>query len=376
MTLISTRIFLVAAALFIAPAFAKPSSFALTVEQIQAIDAEATKAMKAQNVPGLALAVIKDGQPLLTKTWGSANLEHAAAVTPQTVFKLASISKHMIAAGVMVLVQDGKLALDDPVSKHLPGAPARWKAVTLRHLMNHSAGIVREGSAFNPYQPATDREVVVSAFDAPLVFPTGTKTQYCNVCYFALAEIISTTSGKAWPDFMRERVFMPAGMLATRTTTTRDLVPLRAAGYEPTKSTLAPAEDYIAVRPSGAFIATLNDMVAWEAFLRSGKVLTLKTVEEMSAPSTLNDGSIAPFGNDGKSSYGLGFQVSTLDHHRRIHHGGALPGFRTHFARYPDVGIAIVVLANGALQAARVEEAIARLVLPAKLLAKLPAQTP
>lgn len=347
----------------IAPVFAKPPA-PLTAEQLQGIDTEVSKAMKAQSVPGLAVAVVRNGVPVLVKTWGSANLEHQVAVTPRTVFKLASISKHMIAAGVMLLVQDGKLALDDPVSKHLKGTPASWSGITLRHLMNHSAGLLREGPAFDAYHPKTDREVVASAYDKPLEFPVGTRTQYCNVCYFALAEIITLTSGKPWPDFMRERLFVPAAMTTTRTTTTRELVPARAAGYEANKGVIAPAEEYIAVRPSGAFIATLEDMVAWEAFLGSGKVLTRKSLDDMSAPSRLKDGSIAPFGNDAKSSYGLGLQVSTLDGRQRIHHGGALPGFRTHFARYPESGFAVIVLANGPLQSGRLEETIARLVLP------------
>ncbi|MBL8519849.1 MAG: beta-lactamase family protein [Betaproteobacteria bacterium] len=349
---------------FLPLAHAKPPAPPLTPDQTAAIEFKVTEAMKKEFVPGLAVAIVKDGLPVYVKTWGQANLEHAIPVTPKTVFKVASVSKQMIAAGIVLLAQEGKLGLDDPVSKHLKNTPETWSGVTLRHLLNHSAGIVREGPAFDAYKPVPDRDVVASAYSQPLAFPTGTKTQYCNVCYFALAEIISTTSGQSWPAFIGARLFAPAGMKATRTTTTRELVPLRATGYEAKDGVNVPGEDYIAVRPSGAFLSTIEDMVAWEAFLHGGKVISPKSLAEMSSRSRLNDGSFAPFGAGGQSGYGLGFEISTLDGHARIHHGGALPGFRSHYGRYPDSGFAVIVLANGPLRAGVLEQAIARVVLP------------
>ncbi len=330
-----------------------------------AIDRAVAEAMAAQQIPGLALGVVRDGRLVLARGYGIANLEHNVPVTPETVFKIGSVSKQFLAAGVLLLAQDGKLALDDPVSRHLAGTPPTWEPITLRHLLSHTAGVIREGPAYTPIRSQPDSVVVQSAFGAPLLFAPGTGWQYCNVCYFALADVIRIRGGQPWPEFMAERVFRPAGMLDTRTTTTTELVPRRASGYVWQAGQFAPAPEVPGLRPSGAFLSTVRDLARWDSVLTRGALLSSASRDEMWTPARLADGTPARAGDgDDPPGYGLGWQIGTLDGRRRIHHGGSLPGFRAQYARYPDQGLAVIVLTNadGARPAA-IEAAVARLIL-------------
>lgn len=330
-----------------------------------AIDRAVAEAMAAQQIPGLGLGVVRNGRLVLARGYGVANLEHNVPVTPGTVFKIGSVSKQFIAAGVLVLVQDGKLALDDPVARHLGGTPPAWEPITLRQLLSHTAGVIREGPAYTPIRSQPDSVVVHSAFGQPLVFAPGTGWQYCNVCYFALAEVIRIRGRQPWPEFMTERVFRPAGMLDTRTTTTTELVPRRASGYVWQAGQFAPAPEVPGLRPSGAFLSTVRDLARWDSVLTRGDLLSITGRDAMWTPVRLADDTPARAGDgDNPPGYGLGWQIGTLDGRRRIHHGGALPGFRAQYARYPDQGLAVIVLTNGdGARPAEVEAAIARLIL-------------
>lgn len=322
------------------------------------VDRIVAAAMASRHIPGVSLAVVRNGKVIAARGYGVADLEHGIAVTPNTVFKIASISKQFLATGIMLLAQDGKLSVDDPVSKFYPGAPESWRGITLRHFMSHTSGVLREGPAFDPLKVQADSLVVLSAFDRPLEFPTGSKYQYCNVCYFTLADVITRVSGKPWDVFLAERVFRPAGMTATRTTTTRDLVPHRARGYAWRDSAYLNAPEYIAVRPSGAFLSTAMDLARWDAALYDDRVLTKASRDAMWTAVPLTGG--------GSANYGFGWAVDTLVGRRRVHHGGSLPGFRSEMARFPDDGLTVIVLANS--DGARAEEianAVARVYLGA-----------
>lgn len=348
-----------------APAVAAQARAGLPRATEAAIDRAVAEAMAAQRIPGLALGVVRDGRLVLARGYGIANLEHNVPVTPETVFKIGSVSKQFLAAGVLLLAQDGKLALDDPVSRHLSGTPPTWEPITLRQLLSHTAGVIREGPAYTPIRSQPDSVVVQSAFGAALLFAPGTGWQYCNVCYFALADVIRIRGGQPWPEFMAERVFRPAGMLDTRTTTTTELVPRRASGYVWQAGQFAPAPEVPGLRPSGAFLSTVRDLARWDSVLTRGALLSSASRDEMWTPARLADGTPARAGDgDDPPGYGLGWQIGTLDGRRRIHHGGSLPGFRAQYARYPDQGLAVIVLTNGdGARPAEIEAAIARLIL-------------
>jgi D-alanyl-D-alanine carboxypeptidase len=294
--------------------------------------------MAKQRIPGVALAVIKDGRLVRSSGYGLANVELNVPVTPRTVFKIGSISKQFIASGVMILAQEGKIDIDASVRKYVEEAPPEWEPITLRRMMSHTAGLIREGPAFDPLKMAPDIQVIRSAFPVALLSPPGTGWRYSNIAYFTLAEIISRVSGEPWTDFIAHRIFRPLDMTSSRTTSWRDLVPDRADGYEPVDGGIRRAEEYRALRPSGAFLSTVEDLARWDAALYKDAPLTKASRDEMWRPVMLNDGS--------SSAYGLGWEIQTRGGKRSVHHGGSLPGFRAHIARFPDERLSFVVLAN------------------------------
>jgi CubicO group peptidase (beta-lactamase class C family) len=299
------------------------------------IDDRVRAEMDRSRVPGLALAVLRDGQVVKLQGYGFADVARKVEVTPDTIFKIGSVSKPIIATGIMLLVQDGKLSLDDPVSKYLDGTPESWRGITIRHFLTHTSGVVREGPAFNPGKVQPDADVVTSSYPLPLRFPTGSKWEYCNVGYFSLAEIIRKVSGQPWADFLAARVFTPLGMTSTFPTSTKH--DRRALGYDG-EGNASVAADWPAVRPSGAFLSTAADLVKFERMLAGGELLTAATRQGMWTPVTLVDGTTHP--------YGFGWELGERGDRKYIGHGGSLPGFRSTYARFPEDRLTVIVLAN------------------------------
>jgi D-alanyl-D-alanine carboxypeptidase len=294
--------------------------------------------MTRQRIPGLSLAVVKNGQTVLAEGYGLANVELNVPAKPDTVFKIGSVSKQFIASGIMLLVQQGKVSLDDKISKYLEGTPETWSAITVRHLLTHTSGIVREGPGFDPFKVQSDVDVIKTAYPLPLRFQPGEKWEYCNVGYFILAEMIRKTTGKSWEDYLKEQVFAPLGMTSTRATTLADIVPNRANSYFLRNDKLQNSDNWPAVRPSGAFLSTILDLAKWEAALYTDKILKASDREQMWTQATLNGGRKVP--------YGFGWDLEDLRGVSTINHGGTLTGFRAKFTRFPDHGLTIILLTN------------------------------
>ena len=312
--------------------------------QAPAIDDVVKAQMQAQHIPGLAVAVLRDGKILNATGYGFADLEHNIAVRPDTVFKIGSVSKQFIAAGIMLLAQDGKLSVDDKVSRYFPDAPETWNAITIRHLLTHTAGLIREAPGFDPYKLQSDSDLIKTGYSAALVFQPGERYQYSNLGYFTLAEIIHRVSGKPWGEFLHERIFAPLGMSATRVTTVADMVPHRAHGYAWRAEKFHNMPNWPAVRASGAFLSTVQDLAKWEAALLGESILKEASKREMWTPVTLNDGRKYP--------YGFGWQLDdfppgpTPSGVPMIRHGGSLSGFRAYYCRWPKQRLAVIVLTN------------------------------
>ena len=302
------------------------------------VDRYVAAEMLRAHIPGVAIAVLRGGKPVKVGAYGFADLEHRVPVTTSTVFKIGSVSKQFLATGIVLLAQDGRLSFDDPIGKHFAGTPASWSGVTLRHLLTHTSGILREGPAFDPMRVQPDSVVIRSAFAAPLEFPTASKYQYCNVCYFTLADVIARVSGKPWDEFLAERVFGPTRMTATRTTTTTALVPGRARGYVWRDSGYVNAAEFVALRPSGAFLSTIEDLARWDAALYGDRVLSRASRDVMVQPMRLASGAW--------SGYGFGWVLDTVDGRWRVRHGGSLPGFRAQMTRFPNDSLTVIVLTN------------------------------
>jgi len=302
------------------------------------VDAYARELLKKQHVVGLSLAVVKDGRIVKVGGYGFANIETKTPARPGTVYKIASVSKQFFASAVMLLVGEGKIRLDDKASQYLDKTPDSWKDITVRELLSHTAGLVEDPPGFLPFKPQEDAEVIKSVYPVPLLFKPGTAWSYSNAGYFAVAEVIRKVTGQSWDTFLADRLFRPAGLLTTRITSTTEIVPNRSAGYLFDADRLVNAENWVAVRPSGAFLSTVVDLAKWDIALDKGTIL----------PPVLRDQlwTRTKFSTSGAAEYGLGWEVGQWQGHTEIGHSGGLPGFVTKICRYPDDGLAVIVCAN------------------------------
>ncbi len=311
---------------------------ASAIAQADKVDDYVKTEMQRQHIPGVSIAVVKEGKIIKVEGYGLANIEHNVPARPETVYQIGSVSKQLIAAGVLLLMQDGKLRLEDKLSQFLDGTPETWKDITVRHLLTHTSGIVREAPGFDPFKVQADADVIKTAYPLPLRFAPGEKWEYCNVGYFSLAEIIRKVSGKPWGEFLKERLFLPLEMNVTRTTTLTDIVYNRADGYVWRSNKFDNAASFSALRPSGAFLSSVLDLAKWDAALYGDKVLSAAVREQMWSPVKLNSGATHP--------YGFGWELSSVAGHKLAQHGGSLPGFRAQISRYLDDKLTVIVLTN------------------------------
>ncbi len=336
------------------------------------IDDYVTAEMSKQRIPGLSLAVLKDGLPVKVKGYGVSNLETNSPATPDSVFMSGSISKQFIAAGIVLLNKEGKLGFEDSIRKYLPDAPETWQPITVRHALTHTAGLTTKAliPGFDPVKPKGEAELIKASYAVPLDFKPGEKHAYSNLGYYVLAEIIQRTAQKPWPQYLHERIFAPLGMNATRTTTLEELVPNRAEGYEWKDGKYRRGGTLIGVMPSGAFLSTVQDLAKWDAALYRDEPFSKQEREMMWAPAKLNDGSEKP--------YGFGWNVGNVGKHRQVRHAGTMAGFRTEMARFVDDRLTVIVLTNvGQALPEKIAVTVAALyipdLLPKRAAVKLPA---
>ncbi len=296
--------------------------------------------MKRRHVPGLSVLVLKDGKVIKEKGYGSANLEHGVPVTTQTVFQSGSIGKTFTAALILLLEQDGKLKLDDPIARHLSNTPAAWAKITIRHLLTHTSGLGDPYEIIDFRKDYTDEELIALEATVPVRSAPGEKWAYSNMGYHLLGFIANRTSGKFYGDQLRERIFAPLGM-TTRVISEADIVPHRSAGYEWKKDAYK-NQSWVAPRlnttADGSLYLTARDLALWDQALYGDKILDARLRTASFTPARLNDGSDA--------SYGLGWFVDTVKGRRHIFHGGSWQGFRTQLSRYLDDKLTVIVLAN------------------------------
>ena len=288
----------------------------------------------------MSLAIIKDGKIVKLQGYGLADIQGKVAATPETIYDIASLSKPLVATGVMLLVQKGVLSVDDPITKHLDDLPASWRSITIRHLLTHSSGLVRDAPGYDQYRDREDSEVIRTAYSFPLRFPPGEKWEYSNAGFSPLARIITKVTGRPWTDYFAERIFRPEGMTSTYPLNTSVRLPNRARGYAD-NDTLKQADQRRALIPAGGFLSTVVDLAKLDALLDRDGFLTEASRRQMWTPVTLNNGTTYP--------YGLGWELDAqgaVKGRRVVRHGGSVIGFRSEFARFVDDRLTIILLMN------------------------------
>jgi CubicO group peptidase (beta-lactamase class C family) len=297
--------------------------------------------MQKQRIPGLSLAVIKDGRIILAKGYGLANVEHQVPVKPETIFQSGSVGKQFTATAVMILVEEGKIVLDESISKYLDGAPESWKGVTVRRLLTHTSGMTDYPKDFDFRRDYTEDELLKRAALVQLAFQPGEKWSYSNLGYVTLGILISKVTGKFYGDFIQERIFKPLGMNTARIISEADIIPNRAAGYRLVNGELKNQEwvsPTLNTTADGSLYLTVLDMAKWDAALYGEKILKKSSLDQMWTAARLNDGKTHP--------YGFGWGLGEAQGHRFVQHGGAWQGFRSGISRFVDDKLTVVAFAN------------------------------
>jgi CubicO group peptidase (beta-lactamase class C family) len=297
--------------------------------------------MESQQIPGVALAVVKDGNVVLARGYGFANVEHQVPVKPETIFQSGSTGKQFTATAVMMLVEEGKLSLEDKLTKYFTDAPDAWRDITVRHMLTHTSGMTDYPPDFDMRRDYTEDDLVQRIKTIPLAFQPGEKWSYSNIAYVMLGILIHKVSGKFYGDFLQERIFKPLYMSTARIISEADIIPNRAAGYRLVNGQL---KNQSWVSPSlnttadGALYLTVYDMAKWDAALYTDKLLKRTTLEQMWTPVKLNNGKTHP--------YGFGWSLGEVRGHRIIEHGGSWQGFKAQITRYVNDKLTVIVFAN------------------------------
>ncbi len=298
--------------------------------------------------PGCALGVFRDGRLAYSRGYGMANLELAVPITPEHVFYVGSVSKQFTAMSIALLAQDGRLGLDDDVRKYIPELPDfAGRSLTIRNLLHHTSGLREKWDLFQ-MAGMRDGDVVTQGDVLELVrrqkelnFAPGEEHLYNNTAYDLLSIIVQRVSGKPHREFARERIFGPLGMTQSRYVDDRTLVvPGRADAYAPRRGGGFMTANVHAVETtgSGGVHSSIGDLLRWDESFYSGKLGGAALTTLVQTPGTLNNGE--------RLTYAFGLTVDQYGGRKRVHHGGALGGYRAMLMRFPDEHFSVALLCN------------------------------
>ncbi len=299
--------------------------------------------MQRQHIPGVAVLVSRDGKIVSAEGFGLANVELQVPVKPETIFQSGSVGKQFTATAVMMLVEESKINLDDPLTKYFPEGPASWKDVTIRELLSHTAGFTDYPEKFDFRKDWTEDELIKLVESIPLAYPPGTKWAYSNLGYLTLGILLHRVTGEFYGDFLQQHIFKPLEMNTTRIISEADIIPNRSAGYRLMKGELKNQEwvaPMVNTTADGSLYFSILDLAKWDAALYTEKLLKRSSFDEMWTPVKLKNG------KPNKDGYGFGWFIAQEHGHRIIQHDGAWQGFKTSINRYVDDKLTVVVLAN------------------------------
>lgn len=308
------------------------------------IDHYVTAQMQRQHLPGLSLVIAQDGVPLYQHGYGLADVDGGRPVTPQTVFRIGSVTKQFTASAIVLLQQDGKLRLDQTLAHYFPTAPAPWQAITIGQLLHHTAGLRRDfqqelADVYDPGHAYTADELVSLTGSLPMVAAPGRLHSYSNLGYFLLGLLVERVSGQSYGDFLRTRLFGPldmgtAGLISNAPDGTRAYGYHWDNGRYVHEDTVYPGD----AGGAGGLQMSAPDLARWDAALYRDSPLTAASRAQLWQPAVLNDGSTVP--------YGLGWELDTINGHPYSWHNGKVAGFHSQFARYTDSGLSVIVFCN------------------------------
>jgi D-alanyl-D-alanine carboxypeptidase len=344
---------------------------------VRYVDSVATAAVAEHRTAGVSVAVVKNGRTVLAKGYGFADLENDVPAAAHTVYRIGSVTKQFTSAGIMRLMEQGKLSLEDTLQKFFPNFPTQGNRVTVRHLLNHTSGI-KSYTSLGPkwarvmrLDLATDSLVALFA-NEPFDFKPGDAYRYNNSGYFLLGMIIEKLSGKTYGQYVQDEFFTPLSLKGTIYCDQAPLIKHRAQGYA-----TRPGGGFINAEPlsmtqpyaAGSLCSTVTDLATWTQALSSGKVVSPASYKLMTTPGALNNGNAI--------TYGFGLGTGMLGGRPQVSHNGGINGFISELHHYPEDSVITVVLTNtGALTAVQLERLIARRALGIKDLPAVPIDAP
>lgn len=299
--------------------------------------------MGTRHLPGVSVAVVRDGRIVKAAGYGVASLELNATATEHTVYEIGSISKQFTANAILLLVQDGKITLDDPLSKYLTRTPPAWSGITIRHVLTHTAGLADFDTGnigFSYRREYTADEFVDLLGAQPLAFAPGERWTYTNG-FPLLGMVVERVSGMPYVDFVRTRIFEPLGLESARFKAAADVVPHRADGYLHKDGRFQHGEPLrpMIIAPNGGILINVVDFAKWDIAVTAGKLLRPESLELMTTPVRLNDGRTV--------SHGLGWFIDTFAGHTfGAHWGSTVTGHSAVIRRYTTEGVTVIMLAN------------------------------
>lgn len=308
------------------------------------VDSLVANALAEGPVAGMSVAVLRGKDTVVMKGYGFADVENDVRATPQTVYRIGSITKQFTAAAVLQLIEQNKLSLDDSIGKHLPTLPEGWRGVPIRQLLNHTSGIPSYTSAGPRWTSRMrldlphDSLIGIIAHDS-MDFASGSQWRYNNTGYYLLGMLIERITGRSYADVVRERIATPLGLGATMYCGTTPIIKRRAQGYQVgPDDKLVNADPLSMTQPfsAGALCSTVGDLVAWQRALATGRVVKAASYTAM----------ITPEGAASASRYGYGLAMDSLGGRMRVQHGGGINGFNSMLQYYPSDTLSIAVLGN------------------------------
>lgn len=309
------------------------------------IDAIFTRFNRADS-PGCAVGASIGAEPVLTAAYGMSDLEHDSRLTPESIFEPGSVTKQFTAAAVLLLAQQGKLSLDDPIRKYIPELPSVDAPITVRHMLNHTSGLRDWGSIAGIADwPRTTRAhththvLDILSRQRTLNYPPGAEYSYSNSGYNLAAILVGRVAGKSLADFTRESIFTPLGMNSTSWRDDfRRIVKGRAIAYQQAGNSVRQLMPFEDVHGNGGLLTTVGDLLRWNQNFTTAKVGGPAFVEQQHVRGRLSDGRTI--------AYAAGLMVLHYKGLNEVSHSGTTAGYNAWLGRYPDQGLSVAVLCN------------------------------
>lgn len=336
----------------------------LRADTVARVDDFISTQMREQHIPGLSLLINHNGKTVLVKGYGMADMATAMPVHAQTIFRIGSVSKQFAAAAVMLLVQDGRLNLDQRFAHYFPVAPPAWQDITIRQLLHHTAGLQRDfqdylASIYDPNHNYTADELVQLMGAIPMQSTPGSAYSYSNMGYYLIGMLIERVSGQPYAEFMRDRMFAPLDMGSAALLSAPAIPGLTASGYDWRNNswvrgdTIDPGDD----GADGGLRMSVTDLGKWDLALNSDRILSNQSRAELWTSAKLNNGNSEP--------YGLGWVLDSVNQLPIYWHNGQVNGFHSQYVRVPTEGWSVIVLTNlSDAQAERISFAVASMLDP------------